>query len=304
LLPKEDNRVGSKKTQFAPFEYESVPNQEDTGEHIFIYMQKTVKPLLIAALLMTACTKLPEPEPVENPRVVILMYHRLTEGPAGNLYERSSAEFEKDLIYLRDNNISVIDFSELGSVVSGEKVLTTHAAVITFDDGDHSWYTIAAPLLKRYRMKATFFLWASKIGMDSFLTWEEIARLNSYTRDGGIRPFSFGSHTMSHQYLMNMKAALGGGAPFTAYLDEELGGSKRLIENNIRGIVDALALPYGDGAGDEEIIASARRHGYSFIRTSERNVTGTSSSDLFRLPSLPLLDITGQDIIGDYLGIQ
>ncbi len=267
-------------------------------------MRRTVTQVIIAALLMTACTKLPDPGPVETPRVVILMYHRITEGEAGNLYERSAADFEKDLLFLRRNNIRVISFSELESVVSGETQLTTHAAVITFDDGDHSWYTTAAPLLKKYRMKATFFLWASKIGMDSFLTWDEVEMLSSYALDGGARPFSFGSHTMSHQYLMNMKSALGGGESFAAYLDEELGGSKVLIDRHIYGTVSALALPYGDGAGDPDIIAAALRHGYSFIRTSERGVTGTPASDLLRLPSLPLLNDTRQDQIGDYLGIQ
>ncbi len=267
-------------------------------------MHRTVIPVIIAAILMTGCSKLPDPEPVDDPRVVILMYHRITEGEAGNLYERSASDFESDLLYLRENNIRVINFSELESVVSGETDLTTHAAVITFDDGDHSWYTIAAPLLKRYRMKATFFLWASKIGMDSFLTWDEVEMMSSYTIDGGTRPFTFGSHTMSHHYLTNMKAALGGGEAFAAYLDEELGGSKVLIDSHIYGAVDAFALPYGDGAGDPDIIAAALRHGYSFIRTSERDVTGTPATDLFRLPSLPVLNDTEQEQIGDYLGIQ
>jgi peptidoglycan/xylan/chitin deacetylase (PgdA/CDA1 family) len=212
--------------------------------------------------------------------------------------------FERDLIYLRENNIKVISFSDLAGIVSGETELTTHAAIITFDDGDHSWYTMAVPLLKEYRMKATFFLWASKIGMDSFLSWDEVNMMSSYTRDGGIRPFTFGSHTMSHPFLMTIKQALGGGEAFAAYLDEELGGSKILIERHTYGTVEALALPFGDGAGDAEIIAAAKRHGYRFIRTSERNVTGTPSADLFRLPSLPLLDDTEQALIGSYLGIE
>lgn len=267
-------------------------------------MQRIPTVLLIMIALAAGCTKQTEPEPVENPRVVILMYHRISSGEAGNLYERSAAEFEKDLIYLKQKRIRVIDFNELEAVVTGSEELTTHAAVITFDDGDHSWYTEAMPLLRRYRMKATFFLWASKIGADSFLDWEEVQMMSSYAWEGGTRPFTFGSHTMSHQYLMSMKAALGGGDSYQAYLDEELGGSKILIGRHIHGSVETLALPYGDGAGDSDIITAARRHGYRFIRTSERNVTGTPSSDLFRLPSLPLLNDTGQDLIGTYLGIE
>ncbi len=43
---------------------------------------------------------------------------------------------------------------------------------------------------------------------------------------------------------MTMKAALGGGEAFADYLDEELGGSKKLIDQHITGSVEALALPY------------------------------------------------------------
>lgn len=258
---------------------------------------------LLTVALLAGCTKDPGPDPVDDPRVIILMYHRITSGEATNIYERSVADFRGDLDYLRSHNIRVIGLDELADVVSGVTKLSTHAAVITFDDGDHSWYTHAVPQLLQYRMKATFFLWVSQMGKDSFLTWDEIEQMSHYSYEGGVRPFSFGSHTLYHRFLMTMKEALGGGEAFASYLDEELGGSKRLIEEHISGTVDALALPYGDGAGDEDIIAAAQRHGYRFIRTSERNVTGTASSNLFRLPSLPLLDDTDPELIGVYLGI-
>jgi len=267
-------------------------------------MRRILTSLLILAALAAGCSRQPDPEVVDDPMVVILMYHRITDVEAANLYERSAEEFEKDLVYLRDKNIKVIDFNELEEIVSGQLQLTTHAAIITFDDGDHSWYTLAAPLLKKYRMKATFFLWASKIGMNSFLSWDEVELMSNYIYDDGERPFVFGSHTMSHPYLLSMKTALGGGEAFAAYLDEELGGSKVLIDSHIYGSVDALALPFGDGAGDEDINAAALKHGYRFIRTSERNITGTPATDLFRLPSLPLLDDTDQELIGGYLGIE
>lgn len=271
---------------------------------LILYMQRSTLLLLSVFALLAGCSRLPDPEPVDNPRVVIVMYHRITEGEAGNLYERSAADFESDLKYLKENNIRVIGFSELNEIVAGERELLTHAAIITFDDGDHSWLSLAAPLLKNYRMKATFFLWADKVGMDSFLSWDEVRMMSSYINNEGDRPFSFGSHTMSHKYLLTMKAALGGGEVFAEYLDEELGGSKILIDRHITGTVEALALPFGDGAGDPDIMAAAIRHGYRFIRTSERNVTGTTATDLFRLPSLPMLDDTPQELIGNYLGIE
>ncbi len=267
-------------------------------------LSRLISILFIAAAFTSGCQKITDPVRVEDPRVVILMYHRITAGEPENLYERSVTEMEKDLIYMRDKGIRVIDFDELEEVVSGEKQLTTHAAIITFDDGDHSWFTLAAPLLKQYRMKATFFLWVSRIGSDSFLSWDEVSLMSNYTLQGGVHPFIFGSHTMSHQFLTEMREALGYGEAFHEYLDEELGGSKRSIERYTYGKVEALALPYGDGAGESDIIEAAQRHGYRFIRTSERNITGAVGANLFRLPSLPLLDDTDQLLIGGYLGIE
>lgn len=264
-------------------------------------MNREIKYLLLILLLATGCSH--EPDPVDNPKIIILMYHRITTGEATNLYERSAADLERDMRYLHDNNIRVIDFSELDKIASGKLELDTHAAIITFDDGDHSFYTQVAPLLKKYKLKATFFLWTGKIGTDSFLSWKEVELMSNYVNEEGVRPFVFGSHTMSHKYLLTMKAALGGGEAFDAYLDEELGSSKRLIDSHIYGSITALSLPFGDGAGDADILSGAQRNGYSYIRTSEYGVVSTSEINLFRLPGLPILDDTRPEIIGTYLGI-
>jgi len=263
-------------------------------------MNRILPYLLLLLLAFTTCRR--EPEPGAPGEVIILMYHRFTAGEASNLYERSAADFEGDLVWLNDNNVEVIDFAELEKIVAGEKKLTSDAAILTFDDGDHSWYTLAMPLLKQYGMNATFFLWTAKMGMNSFLTWDEVELMSFYMDNKGERPFDFGSHTMSHQYLLARKSAMGAGPAFDAYLDEELGGSKRMIDAHIPGSVNALALPFGEGAGDPDIIDGAQRNGYQYIRTSERNVTGSSTTDFYRLPSLPMLADTPSAQIGNYLG--
>jgi peptidoglycan/xylan/chitin deacetylase (PgdA/CDA1 family) len=255
--------------------------------------------IILILTVLSGCSR--QPDPPDDGKVIILLYHRLTEGEATNLYERSASDFEADLVWMNKNNIRIIDFAELKKIVTSGEKLTTDAAILTFDDGDHSWYTLAMPLLKQYGKKATFFLWTSKIGMNSFLTWEEAELMSHYMDENGEIPFVFGSHTASHQYLLTMKTAMGAGAAFDAYLDEELGGSKRLIETHLHGSVQAMSLPFGDGAGDADIIAGALRNGYSFIRTSEWSAINAAGADLYRLPCLPILNNTNRDLIGDYL---
>jgi len=256
--------------------------------------------LIIIILAVAGCSR--QPEPLPPGKVVVLMYHRITEGAASNLYERSAADFEADLKFLLKNNISVISFEELETMLLEGEMPSGDAAVITFDDGDHSWVSGVKPLLVKYGMKATFFLWVSMIGRDSYLKWEEVSAMSHYMGDDGVRPFTFGSHTMSHQFLLSMKAAIADPAEFNRYLDEELGSSAAEIEKYVPGEVSILALPFGDGAGDEIIKAGAIRNGYRIIRTSERGVVSSTETELFRIPSLPMLDSTDPVTILTYLG--
>ena len=255
--------------------------------------------IIIAA---AGCTR--QPEPLSDGKVIVLMYHRITGGEATNLYERSAVDFEADLKYLRNNNISVISFEDLEEMVASGVAPANDCAIITFDDGDHSWYTTAMPLLIRYRMGATFLLWVSMIdsNRDSFLSWKEVELMSNYADQNGKRPFVFGSHTLYHSYLMSKKTVYSEPSAFALYLDEELGVSGRHIESHTPASVTVLSLPFGDGAGDADIIAAAKRNGYRFIRTSEQGVVGDTGTDLFRIPSLPMLDNTDPVTILTYLG--
>src|ERR1700688_3004078 len=67
--------------------------------------------------------------------------------------------------------------------------------VLTFDDSAKSHYTVARPILTKYKFGATFFITE---GFDfptnkrDYMTWEEIAQLH---KDG----FEIGNHTRDHQ---------------------------------------------------------------------------------------------------------
>lgn len=265
-------------------------------------MNKTFTFLAFILILLASCDR--TPDTVDEGKVIVLMYHRITEGAATNLYERSAADLEGDLKYLREKNIRVIDFSELNEMVLSGQPPATDCAVLTFDDGDHSWLTLVTPLLSSYRVPATFFLWASMIEEEraSFLSWDEVELMSHYMDYTGRRPFVFGSHSLYHQYLLEKKSVYPDPADYAAYLDEELGGSRILIEKHTPLPVNILSLPFGDGAGDPDIIAGAERNGYSFIRTSEWGAFDVREVNLMRIPSLPMLDATDPELISYYLG--
>jgi hypothetical protein len=257
--------------------------------------------LIISIIIITGCSQNNDPQLVDEGRVIILIYHRLVQGKAANLYERDVEDFKADIEYLEKNRINVISFCDLMNISVSGKMPSGNSAIITFDDGDDSWFNLAQPVLKKHGMKATFFLWVQMIGRDSFISWNDVELMSHYTIEGGVKPFTFGSHTFSHPYLFGRKSGYADQNQYNVFLDYELGESKRLIEMHTPGKVEILALPFGDGAGDTDIITAADRNGYKCIRISTPGTISDADADLFTIPALPMLDDTKEDLIGYYL---
>ena len=250
-------------------------------------------------LILSGCKDVPVPP--EKGNIIVLMYHKITQGEASNLYERSVADFEDDLIYLINNNISVISFDDLEEIKESGTMPDGHAAIITIDDGDRSGYDLVLPLLRKYQMKATFFLWVEKIDQNTYFSSPEIETMSNYMLPGGTRPFTFGSHSFTHQYLMARKTTFATDEEYNSFLDYELGESKRVIELLTPYEVKCLSLPFGDGAGDSEIISAVQRNGYSFVRTSIHEAIKSPAINLFVIPSVSILNNTQSSEIGYYL---
>ena len=94
-----------------------------------------------------------------------------------------------------------------GSAQEKRAPIPDKLVVLTFDDGNKSDITYAAPLLKRYGFGATFFITEglnSRKDKKAFLTWDEVRKLN----ESG---FEIGNHTRSHPNVarLSKEAILG-----------------------------------------------------------------------------------------------
>lgn len=88
--------------------------------------------------------------------VPIIMYHSLTDKSSlVNTYTVLGSEFEKDLVYLKNNGYTTVFFSDIIDYVDGKSDLPEKPIVLTFDDGFRNNLTIGLELLKKYDMKAT-----------------------------------------------------------------------------------------------------------------------------------------------------
>jgi peptidoglycan/xylan/chitin deacetylase (PgdA/CDA1 family) len=252
----------------------------------------------ISKPVITATTKFIAPS--YPARTLILMYHNITNLPrskAGD-YDRTIEDFENDLKYLKNNHYTVIGLDDLLKIQKGKLKVDKEArlAVITFDDGYQTAYTRAYPLLKKYDMKATFFIITSFVGTSGRLTWKQISQMSEYQNHDREHPFSIGSHTVDHRSLAYDAYPAGTFAThddYLRFLNMELNQSRKALLSHIDQSVLFLSLPYGQTSGDQDIIDAAIRNHYSGIRTSEYGTAfgafNAYNTDWnYKLPSLPM----------------
>lgn len=199
--------------------------------------------------------------------VPILCYHQFTaeRAPAQKL-ELRAADFEAQLRYLRDNNYQTLSFSELRDIMQFKRPMPAKGVVLTIDDGYGSVYDIAWPLLKKYEMQATLFIYTDFIGAGAALNWDQLREM----RDSGL--IAVESHGKSHASL----------APLPEDIDEssyrnrlavELSASEAAFMANLGAAPDFLSYPYGNSS---RIIATMlRENGYALAATVTRGNNGS-----------------------------
>jgi peptidoglycan/xylan/chitin deacetylase (PgdA/CDA1 family) len=176
-------------------------------------------------------------------RTPILMYHSLETGVPEKSFGKMivpAAQFENEMAYLARQKWPSYTISDF--VQYREKIKKT--AVLTFDDGFKTVFTYAYPVLKRYHLKATFFIATENIGKAGYMTWSDV-------REIAEAGFEIGSHSKTHVWLPKLSEA---------EAREEIFDSKERIENEIRKPVYSFSYPLG--GLNEKIVEWVKEAGY------------------------------------------
>ena len=162
-------------------------------------------------------------------KIPILCYHGISNNLSAVKAEDSPyfitpEEFEKQIKWLKKNNFKAIKAEEFL-----KKEFEKNSIIISFDDGQVSNYTYAFPILKKYGMKAIFFVIAGKIGQFGYLSKGQIKKMLQ-------QGMEIGSHTVTHSILVgkNKKKVL-----------QELVDSKLILEKALGIKIDFVAIPRG-----------------------------------------------------------
>lgn len=230
-----------------------------------------------AAFLLSVMVR---PVTATEATVPILVYHRFDPANAGAMTVTTPV-FAEQLAWLAERKIAVIRLHAIVDRLREGAPLPASAVALTADDGHRSVYTEMFPLIQRYHVPVTLFIYPSAISnADYALTWDQIREM---LRSGLI---DVQSHTYWHPNFHVEQARL----PPPAYRDfvtRQLALSKSKLEDTLSIHVDLLAWPFG--IYDAELERLAAEAGYVAAFTIKR-ARSRQGDKLFELPRYIVTD--------------
>ncbi len=182
---------------------------------------------------------------------LVLMYHSVEPYQADPyLVTVSPPRFEQQMHWLARRGLrgaSVRDVLAARAAGAGKGLVG-----LTFDDGYTDFARHALPVLQRFGFGATVFVIAGRLGGDN--AWDPEGPRKPLMSAGQVRDLAqagieIGSHGLRHIRLPAAQHALA----------EEVGGSRRILQEITGEPVGGFCYPYGDL--DAEAVARVRGHG-------------------------------------------
>ena len=203
----------------------------------------------------------------QTAQVVVFGWHRFVDKVRRPDTEITPQDFEKQMQELKDHGISVIGMQDFLAWRRSEKSIPPRCAILSFDDGWKSQYEVAWPIVKKFGYPVTLFIYTEGVrgghfGGGEAMTWEMLAEM----RDGGA---DIEAHSATHQDLRKpydkvAKKRLNP-AEYDQWLQNEVAGSKQLLEQRLGIRVNCFAVPYG--FYNERIREACRNAGYEAVFT-------------------------------------
>lgn len=195
-------------------------------------------------------------------KVPVLCYHRFAPDVLDSMTIKTSA-FAEQLAWLKTNGYTVIPLDTAAGYLQGKvKSIPVKSVVITVDDGHKSVYSDMAPLIKKYKVPVTLFIYPSAISNAKYaMTWEQLRELEA------TKLFRVESHTYWHPNFKKEKKKLSPDE-YIKFVDKQLGGAKKKLEERMGHEIKYLAWVFG--IYDDGLLSDAKKAGYTMALTIDR----------------------------------
>jgi peptidoglycan/xylan/chitin deacetylase (PgdA/CDA1 family) len=194
--------------------------------------------------------------------IPILLYHRFGPVVADSMTVTTPV-FESHLKYLRDNGHTIIPLRQLVNYYRKQgPPPARRSVVIAADDGHETVYTEMFPLIKKYRIPVTLFIYPSAISRAPYaMTWEQLREM----KKSGLVDIQ--SHSYWHPNFNRDKRRMKPDE-YDKFVAVQFGKSKEKLEKEVGGRVDMLSWPFG--IYTKELEEKAVAAGYIAAFTIER----------------------------------
>ena len=203
--------------------------------------------------------------------VPVLAYHNFSKGPSSKKLVVSARKFADQLGYLKSHGFYPITLQQMLEFLHFGQV-PERSVVISIDDGWVSSYTIAYPILKRYRAPAVLYIPTDYIQGRSrkMLTWDQILKM---VQDNvvDIQP-----HSKTHRDLTKLKP----NESFKSYFSSvrnEISTARKVISDKLK--TEATSLSYPFGATNSLVAELVRKYGYTTAFTVKRGSNSAFQND-------------------------
>ncbi|HTF99720.1 MAG TPA: polysaccharide deacetylase family protein [Nitrospirota bacterium] len=188
----------------------------------------------------------------------------------------TTAVFESHLKYLKENGFLVIPLKQLIDCYLGKGPLPQpKSVVIVADDGHASVYQYMLPLVMKYHVPVTLFLYPSAISNASYaMTWDQLRDL----KKTGL--FDFEGHTYWHPNFKRDQKRMSP-SEYDSFVNMQLVKSKAKLEKELGVPITMLAWPFG--IYDARLLEKAGTAGYEATFSIEAR-PATESDAVMNLP--------------------
>ena len=243
----------------------------EAGSQLFqgVALKSTSAHLVTAAIAQLGAEPWPGISPkATEARVPVLMFHDVLSPPEV-FFDLTPEDFENQLKTILDNGLTPISPDQLVQHLRTGEPLPEKPVLLTFDDGYVGHYEHVLPLLRKYQVPATFFVFPGKIDGKvagrSTLTWAQVKEMAA---DPLV---TIGSHSVTHP------------ADLRELSDEDL--TYEVVESK-RRLESELGIPmqyfsYPTGYYDERVAKAVADAGYMAaftMRQQNEQFAGASES--------------------------
>ena len=178
--------------------------------------------------------------------IPVLSYHNIYHHPPklNSLYI-SVAQFDLQMQELHKKGYQAVLPDQLAAFYKNGTALPDQPFIISFDDAHVEHYTLALPVLEKYKFKAVFFVMTVCIDKKGFLSVNQIADIS---KSGHV----IGAHTWDHPNLTKLVMT-----NWVTQIDKP----KSKLESIIDQPVTCFAFPYG--AWNEQVVRKLQESGFA-----------------------------------------